>query len=97
MLSFQGYFDAGRFVSPDAAVIPERKRAIITIQEDTPAISNGEAWDTFLNALDEYKEFLQPKRKLSEVVYDPELANMELDLEREGSTILRGTSNELFN
>jgi hypothetical protein len=91
MLSFQGYFDAGRFVSPDAVVIPERKRAIVTIQEDTPAISNGEAWDKFLNA------HAQPKRKLSEVVYDPELADIELNLERDSSTILRGTSDELFN
>jgi hypothetical protein len=52
MLSFQGYFDAGRFISPGAAAIPEHKRAIVTIQDDTLAISNGEAWDKFLNALD---------------------------------------------
>jgi hypothetical protein len=91
MLSFQGYFDAGRFVSPDAAAIPERMRAIVTIQEDTPAISNGEVWDKFSNAL------ARSKRKLSEVVYDPELADIELNLERDSSTMLRGTNDELFN
>jgi hypothetical protein len=91
MLSFQGYFDAGRFVSPDAAAIPDWRRAIVTIHEDTPVISNGEARDTLLNAL------ARPKRKLSEVVYDSELADIEINLERDSSTILRETSDELFN
>jgi hypothetical protein len=34
MTAFQGFFEAGRFISDNTDVIPEHKRAIVTILDD---------------------------------------------------------------
>ncbi len=52
MLSFQGYFEKGKFVSSNTVPIPERKRAIVTIlDEEAPEVSHSKAWRDFLSAL----------------------------------------------
>ncbi len=52
MLSFQGYFEKGKFISINTVPIPERKRAIVTIlDEEAPEVSYSKAWREFLSAL----------------------------------------------
>ena len=35
MQAFQGYFDQGQFITQGSVIIPERKRAIVTILDES--------------------------------------------------------------
>lgn len=62
MLSFQGYFEAGKFVPLDMVSIPDHKRAIVTILDETAPKGkeslNAKAWREFLSELDSCDEVL---------------------------------------
>ncbi|MDR1786525.1 MAG: type II toxin-antitoxin system Phd/YefM family antitoxin [Spirochaetaceae bacterium] len=48
-------------------------------------------------SIDEYRKITEPKRKLSEVVFDPALADIQLDLERDRTSRERETPFEFFD
>lgn len=56
MLSFQGYFESGKFVSLDNISIPENKRAIVTILDEVVPQKreshNAKAWREFFTDLE---------------------------------------------
>lgn len=67
MIAVQGYFDGDRFISSDSTLIPSRKRAIVTILDETvvPKIEKEKkAWKKFLAALASSDEELigEPER-----------------------------------
>jgi hypothetical protein len=59
MLVIQRYFEAGQFISDTPVAIPENKKTIITVlDKKAQKIRNGEAWDTFLQAIENSNEEL---------------------------------------
>jgi hypothetical protein len=53
MLAVRGYFEAGRFVSPEAAVIPEHRSVIVVVTDERISEnSNAKAWRKFLAAIE---------------------------------------------
>lgn len=60
--AFQGYFESGRFISPDIATIPEHKKVIVTVL-DEPVLNrdserNRLAWNKFFSDIAECDEKL---------------------------------------
>lgn len=81
MLSFQGYFELGKFVPLDDVSIPEHKRAIVTILDEVaPAkdTQNAKAWREFFSDLESCDEELTPK--FDEVIGQRVNFRREIDL-----------------
>jgi hypothetical protein len=57
MMAVQGYFEAGRFVTSDSAVIPEHRYVIVVVPDERISEnSNAKAWSRFLDALESIDE-----------------------------------------
>lgn len=57
MLSFQGYFEDGKFIPLNPVAIPEHKRAIVTIlDEAAPQLAQKKALHDFLRAIESSDE-----------------------------------------
>jgi hypothetical protein len=53
VLAVRGYFEAGRFVSPEATIIPEHRSVIVVITDERISEnSNAKAWRKFLAAIE---------------------------------------------
>jgi hypothetical protein len=59
MLVIQGYFEAGQFVSDTPVVIPENKKTIITVLDETIQKNDQKKmWDDFRQAIEKSDEEL---------------------------------------
>jgi hypothetical protein len=57
LLTFQGFFEKGKFISSEPIKIPEHKKAIVTIlDENTEYSTKMDAWKECLRLLDESME-----------------------------------------
>ena len=59
MLAYQGYFENGKFMSNDIVKIPEHKRVIITILDESinrTEKQQAKAWRNFFDAVNSSKE-----------------------------------------
>jgi hypothetical protein len=60
MLAIQGYFEGGRFISPETVMIPERKSVIVVVTDEHDdkfhENSNAKAWSKFLDAIQSLDE-----------------------------------------
>ena len=58
LLTFQGYFERGRFISEEAVPVPEQKKAIVTIlgEDARKSGENREAWQDFFEAIESSDE-----------------------------------------
>lgn len=81
MLSFQSYFESGKFIPLDNVLIPENKRAIVTIlDEAAPATEsqNSKAWKEFLVDIQNCDEKLSPE--FDNIINTPINFRREIDL-----------------
>jgi hypothetical protein len=69
MLTFQGYFQSGRFLTDTPVQIPERKKTIVTVlDENVDEDREGKAyqmlWDEIINEIENSDEVLvgEPER-----------------------------------
>jgi len=52
MVSFQGYFEGGKFFPMEAVTIPDRKRTIVTVlDEEITNTKHAAAWRKFLEEI----------------------------------------------
>ena len=57
MLTVQGYFKAGRFISSETEKIPEYRNVIVVVSDERiPDGGNAGAWFDFLGALESIDE-----------------------------------------
>jgi hypothetical protein len=70
MLAFQGYFQSGQFVTDTPVQIPERKKTIVTVldesvDEDGERKSYQRLWDEIIDEIENSDEVLagEPERK----------------------------------
>jgi hypothetical protein len=57
MLVVQGYFEEGQFISNNKVVIPEHRRAIVTVlDEKTSAPNHKKIWKDFFTAIQSANE-----------------------------------------
>jgi len=55
MQAYQGYFEGGKFISPNVLEIPEHRRIILTVLDEPVQERYGneqaKAWQVFFNAI----------------------------------------------
>jgi predicted DNA-binding antitoxin AbrB/MazE fold protein len=58
MLTIEGYFEGGQFIPDKPVVIPERTKAVVTIEENEAfeREKNKKAWGEFLEAIEKAKD-----------------------------------------